>query len=101
MRKEKDRSTFTAWGSETAEHPSILVAGDEALQFNDGSTDPECQKKFYAISACTWEEAMAIYHLRQGWDSYCPEGEATRCPDCGALHYSQGSGMCWSCTHHC
>ena len=101
MRKEREKRIFTAWGREDEEYPHMLVGGEEPLKFNDGSTDPDCQKKFFTISACTSEEAMAIYHLRQGWEPYRPEGKATYCPECGALHYPNGSGMCWSCSHQC
>ncbi|WP_133296174.1 hypothetical protein [Zooshikella ganghwensis] len=101
MRKEREKSIYTAWGIEDDAGPCMLIAGDKPLTFNDGSVDPDCQKKYYTISACTWEEAMAIYYLRQGWDPYRPEGEAKACPQCGALLYSEGSGQCWSCNHQC
>ena len=99
--KEKPKSIFTAWGMEEDEYPHALVGGDKPITFGDGSTDPECEKAFYTIEACTWEEAMAIYYIRQGWDPYRPNGEATPCPECGALHYSHGSGSCWQCDHKC
>ena len=51
----------------------------------------------YRFEAATWEEANAIHHSRQGWAPYRPQGEAAPCPDCGATHYPEGSGQCWSC----
>jgi hypothetical protein len=65
--KEKEKTIFTAWGLENEKLPHALVGGEDPITFNDGSVDPDCQKRFYTIEACTWEEAMAIYHLRQGW----------------------------------
>ncbi len=100
MRNEVPKKMFTAWGLRDDKWPSMLVGGDGPLTYNDGTVDPDCQKKFYVITACNFEEAMAIYHLRQGWDPYRPEGRPTECPECGVLYYSKGSGQCWSCTHH-
>nr|BDD43615.1 hypothetical protein 9 [Gammaproteobacteria bacterium] len=99
MRKEGKKYIYTAWGLEEDEYPCALVKGDKPLTFNDGTIDPDCQKRFYEISACNFEEAMAIYHLRQGWDPYRPEGKVTGCPECGALYYPKSSGQCWSCGH--
>ena len=82
--KENKLLKFTAWGLEDEEFPHMLVGGEEPARFGNGEIDPDCQKKFYTIEACTWEEAMSIYHLRQGWEPYKPHGEATPCPECGA-----------------
>jgi hypothetical protein len=49
----------------------------------------------YAVLAATWEEAMAVQHLRQGWGPYRPLGEPAECPTCRAIYYPQGSGVCW------
>ena len=99
MKQEREKIIYTAWGLEEDKYPCMLIGGDKPLTFSDGSIDPDCQKMFYQISACTHEEAMAIYYLRQGWAPYRPEGDASPCPECGALHYSKGSGQCWSCQH--
>jgi len=101
MKKEREKDIYTAWGLEIDLVPFMLIGGTKPLMFNDGTIDPDCQKMFYSISACTWEEAMAIYHLRQGWEPYRPEGKASNCPECGVFHYSLGSGQCWSCSHSC
>ena len=69
--------------------------------FANGTLLSECEQFFWRIEAGTWEEAQAIYHLRQGWEPYQPEGAAVPCPECGALHYPSGSGQCWRCDHHC
>lgn len=92
---------FTSWGSKEAKYPHTLVSGEGPPTFNDGSLEPNCEQLFWRIEAATWEEAMAIYHLRQGWEPYRPEGKAEPCPDCGALNYPEGSGQCWQCHHQC
>jgi hypothetical protein len=51
----------------------------------------------YSISACTWEEAQAIHHLRMGFEPYKPQGPASPCPKCNALLYPEGSAQCWQC----
>lgn len=51
----------------------------------------------YTIEANTWEEAMAVHHLRMGFEPYRPQGEPLSCTKCGALVYAQGSSQCWRC----
>jgi hypothetical protein len=51
----------------------------------------------YAIVAESWEEAMAIHHVRQGWAPYVPMGDAVPCPNCASPYYPLGSGGCWRC----
>ncbi|GHA76763.1 hypothetical protein GCM10007067_12540 [Lysobacter bugurensis] len=51
----------------------------------------------YTVEANTWEEAMAVHHLRMGYEPYRPHGEPAPCPDCHALVYIAGSGECWRC----
>jgi len=54
-------------------------------------------KLLYQFEAHSHEEAMAIHHLRMGWEPYRPVGSASPCPKCGALRYAQGSAQCWRC----
>ena len=51
----------------------------------------------YSIEAHSWEEAMAIHHLRMGLAPYKPQGLPVPCVHCGALVYAEGSGQCWRC----
>jgi hypothetical protein len=53
----------------------------------------------YAFVAETYEEAMAVHCLRQGWAPYLPMGEAGSCPRCSANYYPEGYGDCWRCGH--
>lgn len=76
-----------------------LCVGIEAPRFLNG--EPQCENPIlrYTIDAGSNEEAMAIFHLRQGWEPYKPEGEAEPCPACGEFYYPHGSGECWSCDY--
>ena len=51
----------------------------------------------YTISAATFEEAMAVHHLRQGWEPYQPIGQAAQCQQCRSVYYPDGGGECWKC----
>jgi hypothetical protein len=53
----------------------------------------------YEFEAATWEEAMAIHHLRMGWGPYNPRCNAEECPQCKAVYYPEGSGQCWRCSY--
>lgn len=55
----------------------------------------------FGIDAGSFEEAMAIYYLRMGWDPYRPVGVAELCPSgCGSHFYPAGSGQCPVCGPH-
>jgi hypothetical protein len=84
---------FTVWQSgEGDEH--TLAPGKAPPVFGDGSTQSGCNRQLFQIEAATWEEAMAIYHLRMGWKPYAPGGQS-KCESCGAVVF--GSGSCWRC----
>lgn len=51
----------------------------------------------YMIRAATWEEAMAIHYLRQGWGTYLPAGAPGTCAQCTAVIYPDGTAECWRC----
>jgi hypothetical protein len=95
------KKIYTAWGLNNETLPHMLVGGEDPVTYANGEKDPECEKIFWQIEASTWEEAMAIHHLRQGFEPYKPMGKAEPCPKCGALFYPQGGGECWSCDYEC
>jgi hypothetical protein len=64
--------------------------------FNDGT-----EVLLWRIEAATPEEALAIHHLRLGFEPYKPMGEPAPCPKCGAIFYPEGSGECWRCGKIC
>lgn len=54
----------------------------------------------YELEAATWEEAMAVYHIRMGWEPYKPGCEPEMCPvhkSLDIVYYPEGSGQCWKC----
>jgi hypothetical protein len=68
-----------------------------SIHFSEGSKPPEVGASLlYIVKAESWEEAMAIHHLRQGFEPYVPQGKPETC-SCGAVYYPEGSGQCWKC----
>ena len=55
-------------------------------------------KLIHSFTAATFEEAMSIYYLRMGYESYKPQGEPKLCPqNCGSFYYPEGSSQCPYC----
>jgi hypothetical protein len=55
-------------------------------------------KLLHVILADTPEEAMAVHHIKMGWEPFRPEGNAVLCPKgCGSMVYPKGSGQCPKC----
>ena len=73
------------------------MTGIKPLAFKDGTVDPDSEIMLYSFDAATYEGAMAIYYIRQGWSPYEPDGESESCPKCNAIFYPSGSGECWQC----
>jgi len=78
---------------------SITCSSEESIldQINKGILSKEAYmlNKFFAVS---FEEAMAIYHLRMGFEPYKPSGKSQLCPNnCGSHYYPDGSGECPNC----
>ncbi|MEM5733839.1 hypothetical protein AAEI00_19320 [Shewanella algae] len=88
---------YSAWALKGEKIAHTIVAGEEPFKFADGSIDKDCEERLYIIEAETYEEAMAIYHLRQGWEPYLPIGKPEPCPSCGSTIYPGSSGECWKC----
>ena len=89
--------TYEAW----AEDGGLTVSTVEGIvkQRTAGQLSAEA-RLLYRFDAATWEEAMAIHHLRQGWEPY-KAGKAAHCPTCDSYFYPEGSGLCWSCGYKC
>jgi hypothetical protein len=80
----RDRSILLALPQQVSEHRAHGLLSQKA-------------KLLYTIDAASFEEAMAIHHLRQGGEPYHP-GRAALCPrGCGAYYYPDGSGECPLC----
>jgi hypothetical protein len=97
------RKTYEAWAEgDGPTWTSITLATAEGIeeQRAKGLLPPNSRLR-YRIDADTWEEAMAVHHVKMGWSPYQP-GKAQLCPnDCGALFYPDGSGECPRCGKIC
>ena len=51
-----------------------MVQGEVPPRFANGVIDTYCPDLHFTFEANSWEEAMAIYHLRQGWEPIDPTG---------------------------
>ena len=92
---------FTCWAEEGSALPSCLSEGLEPPKFADGTRDPRCVVVLWTVEVGSFEEAQAIRDLRYGWPTSFHAGEPQPCPVCGAMHYPEGSGQCWNCSHKC
>jgi len=72
--------TMSFWSNKAGDE----VTGREGVEQPSGD---ECVIPLYSIQAATYEEAMAIHHLRMGWNPYRPIGESSPCPKSGASYY--------------
>ena len=87
---------YQAWFD--PEDRGLLLTVFENVQANrDNGQLSDAATLLYEIAAETYEEAMAIHALRQGWAPYLPMGEGAGCPRCSAVYYPEGSGECWRC----
>tara|TARA_R110002096_G_scaffold309403_4_gene503992 strand:+ start:18872 stop:19162 length:291 start_codon:yes stop_codon:yes gene_type:complete len=91
------KKTYSAWARKGKKEAHCFKQGEGPTQFGNGEYDKDCEVRLYTIEAHSWEEAMAIYYIRQGWEPYKPVGEAAPCPECGFMFYPAGSGQCWQC----
>ena len=78
---------------------SVTFATAEAIEYQKANRLLGHGLKFlYSVEADTPEEAMAIHHIKMGWEPYKPIGEPQKCPkDCGSYFYPKGSGVCPKC----
>ena len=95
------KKTYSVWALKGENIGHTLVGGEGPLRFANGEIYEECEERLYVFEASSYEEAMSIYYIRQGWAPYKPQGEAAPCPKCNAMHYPKGSGECWKCNHDC
>ena len=91
------RKTYEAW--ETSDGPVFFPSDQLAAHQQHSAT--HLVKKLFEVEAHTGEEALALYHLRMGWEPYTPAGDPAPCPKCGAWFYPEGSGECWCCGKIC
>lgn len=85
------------------EGPAATSLYSEAAEIEARATGllKDSAELLWQIEAATLEEALAIYHLRMGFEPYVPQGECQSCPKCTAVFYPEGSGQCWRCGKIC
>lgn len=95
------KKIFEAWHDE--DKCCITFAPPEGIAEERASGDiSEGAVFLYRVEADTFEEAMAVHHIKMGWRPYVPMGEAAECPrGCGAMFYPQSSGECPNCGKIC
>lgn len=86
---------YEAWEDED----SVTFATPESIRWQkDNNLLGRDLKLLYTIDADTHEEAMAVHHIRMGWEPYVPNGKPEQCPNhCGFIYYPNGSGECPNC----
>lgn len=98
------RKIYEAWAEgDDPNWKSISLATREGIeeQRAKGLLAPNAKLR-YRIEADTFEEALAIHHIKMGWSPFQPAGKAEPCPhSCGALFYPEGSGECPNCGKVC
>ena len=73
------KKVFEAWQDEPT--CSITFAPPDAIAGERASGSISGEAKFlYQVEADTYEEAMAVHHIKMGWGPYVPMGEAQACP---------------------
>ena len=89
------KAKYEAWSDDG----QVSFADPEAIkkEIESGALG-KTAKLLHVVEADTWEEAMAVHHIKMGWEPYKPEGEAEECPNgCGSFYYPKGSGQCPKC----
>lgn len=86
---------YYAWQVLEEEVGAVTLTVESDYRKFNGDMGPE-PTLLYTIDTPTWEEAMAIHHVRQGFEPYKP-GPPGECPACKSVLYPEGSGVCWKC----
>jgi hypothetical protein len=87
------RRRYEVWETEDG---AVLFASDQSAA-QKANLAQKLVRKLVDLEANTFEEALAVYHVRMGWEPFKPVGEPRSCPKCGAFFYPEGSGECWRC----
>ncbi|HEV2799816.1 MAG TPA: hypothetical protein VGW12_04930 [Pyrinomonadaceae bacterium] len=96
------KKVYEAWRDE--QNSTITTfAPPEAIEQERAAGEISGKAVFlYRVEADTFEEAMAVHHIKMGWEPFVPMGEAEECPrGCGVTFYPEGSGECPNCGPVC
>lgn len=88
------RKRFEAWQDDNG----ITVSDEDGIrQTREKGLFLGEPKLLHIIVADTSEEAMAVHHIKMGWEPYRPQGDSAKCPKCGSIYYPHGSSECPKC----
>lgn len=87
--------TFEAW--QDPEGATTFASSAAIVEYRTKKLLSDSAVHIYTVEASSWEEAMAVHHLRMGYGPYKPQGKPVPCSNCSALVYVDGSGQCWQC----
>ena len=90
------KKKYQAWEA-SDKGSSCLVPKKCVDKLKSNGTIEKNASLLHEIAADTWEEAMAVYHVKMGWEPYTPYGEPHECPHCGSIFYPQESSECPLC----
>jgi hypothetical protein len=96
------KKTYEAWSEENGDPGSTFISADAVETMTSKGLLSKDARLVYRIEADTFEEAMAVHYIKQGWSPFVPAGKACKCPNgCGAIFYPEGSGECPNCGRIC
>ena len=95
------KKVYEAWRDEA--DCRITFAPPEGIESERANGDiTDKAVLLHRVEADTFEEALAVHHIKMGWRPFVPMGEAKECPKgCGAMFYPEGSGECPNCGSIC
>ena len=76
-----------------------LVEGEDIPRYANGTPQSDDNSLKFVIHACSLEEAMAVMHIRLGWEPWKPLGKSEECPSCNQMYWPDSFGICWNCGH--
>ncbi len=95
------KKTYEVWADQQ-DCSITLTLKSNIQELRSNGTLSENAKLLYSIEVDTMEEAMAVHHIKMGWEPYLPLGDAKECPKgCGSMFYPMGSGECPNCGKIC
>lgn len=96
------KKVYEAWRDEGDSTVTTFAPPEAVEQERAAGEISDKAVLLHRVEADTFEEAMAVHHIKMGWEPFMPMGEAKECPKgCGAMFYPEGSGQCPNCGPIC
>ena len=89
---------YEVW-RENGDGVSIMTLEEgEAKQFMERGLLSSSAQLQFRLHTDTYEEALAVLHIKLGDAPYVPEGKPAHCPNgCGGVFYAAGYSECPNC----